>query len=395
VLPKYRFPEFIGDNEWNVATLRNITTPIQKRAGANKYMLMSVTSGVGLVPQKEKFGREIAGSAYKNYIVIQRGDFAYNKSATKQFPEGYIAMLIDYDEAALPNSIFTCFRIIDEQVCADFLNHIFQSNYHGSWLRKFIAVSARAHGSLNIDDKHLWEMPVVMPELPEQQRIVDCLSSLDELIAAENKKLETLKTHKKGLMQKLFPAEGKTIPEWRFPEFRSSDEWEEKSLSSLCTMQAGKFVPASDLHEKKKSDMYPCYGGNGMRGYTNSFTHSGEYSLIGRQGALCGNVIYVNEDFHATEHAVVATSKKTIVPKWLYYLLLKLDLNQHATGQAQPGLSVQTLEKIASCAPKDKYEQQKIADCLSDADTLITAQVDKIEALRLCLRSRSVTHIWP
>ena len=83
--------------------------------GENKYTLMSVTSGVGLIPQAEKFGREIAGDSYKNYIVIKKYDFAYNKSATKRFPEGYISMLREYDTAAVPNSIFTCFRITDSE----------------------------------------------------------------------------------------------------------------------------------------------------------------------------------------------------------------------------------------------------------------------------------------
>ncbi|MEG2014088.1 MAG: restriction endonuclease subunit S, partial [Anaerovoracaceae bacterium] len=120
-----------------------------------------------------------------------------------------------------------------------------------------------------------------------------------------------------------------------------------------------------------------------LRGYTKSLTHSGEYSLIGRQGALCGNITYTTGDFYATEHAVVATNKTGIIAKWLYYLLVKLNLNQYATGQAQPGLSVQVLEKIDTCAPKEQTEQEKIADCLFETDKLLTAQSKKIEALKV------------
>ncbi len=382
VAPKLRFCQFRNHPKWSVSKFGKLTVPVEERAGTKKLTLMSVTSGVGLVPQIVKFGREIAGSAYKNYYVIKKNDFAYNKSATKLFPEGYISMLTEYEEAALPNSIFTCFRIVNEECEPRFFDHLFHNNYHGTWLRQYIEVGARAHGSLSVDNRHLWNMPVALPPLPEQQKIADCLSSLDDLIAAEDKKLLALGEHKKGLMQKLFPAEGETVPEWRFPEFRDSGEWIEKSLSSLCDMQAGKFVQTTEIHEKRENNMYPCYGGNGLRGYTYSYTHSGEYALIGRQGALCGNVSYVTGDFHATEHAVVATKKHNVCTKWLYFLLIKMNLNQFATGQAQPGLSVQVLEKVGTHIPKLVVEQQKIAECLSSVDTLITAQSKKIEALK-------------
>jgi len=226
--PKYRFIDFKDDLQWSIGLLKDFSIPIKKRAGVNKYTTLSITSGTGLVSQAEKFGREIAGSSYKNYLVIQRGDFAYNKSATKVFPEGYIAMLSEYDEGAVPNSIFTCFRITDENVCVNFIKHLFQSNYHGAWLRRFITVGARAHGSLNIDDKNLWDLPVALPKYSEQQKIADCLTSLDELIAAENKKLEALKTHKKGLMQKTFPVEGQSVPEVRFNGYTGA--WELRNV---------------------------------------------------------------------------------------------------------------------------------------------------------------------
>lgn len=382
VLPKLRLSEFNNCPKWTVKKLGKLSMPVEERAGSKKYTLLSVTSGVGLVSQMEKFGREIAGNAYKSYYVIKKDDFAYNKSATKQFPEGYISMLTEYEEAALPNSIFTCFRITDDECDPRFFDQMFHNNYHGTWLRKYIEVGARAHGSLSVDTKHLWNMPIALPTLREQQRIADCLSSLDELISAEDKKLTALKDHKKGLMQKLFPAEGKTLPEWRFPEFRDCGAWEETSLNTICNMQAGKFVAASEIFDEHKNEMYPCYGGNGLRGYTKLYTHSGVYSLIGRQGALCGNITYATGDFYATEHAVVVTEKKEIVSKWLYYLLIWLNLNQYATGQAQPGLSVQVIEKLSIHVPKNEKEQQKIADVLSSVDRLIDSQSEKIEALK-------------
>lgn len=242
ILPQLRLQQFKDCPEWKIDKFGDLIVPVEERAGTKKHTLMSVTSGVGLVSQIEKFGREIAGSAYKNYYVIKKGDFAYNKSATKLFPEGYISMLTEYEEAALPNSIFSCFRITDDNCEPRFFDHLFHNNYHGSWLRKYIEVGARAHGSLSIDMQHLWDMPVALPSLPEQQKISDCLSYLDDLIAAEDKKLETLKEHKKGLMQKLFPAEGKTVPEWRFSEFRDSGEWEKKLVENFFIVGSSKRI---------------------------------------------------------------------------------------------------------------------------------------------------------
>lgn len=174
----------------------------------------------------------------------------------------------------------------------------------------------------------------------------------------------------------------KLVPKLRFPEFRGTAGWEIKALGLACQMQAGKFVSASEIYEKNESGLYPCYGGNGLRGYTATFTHSGKYSLIGRQGALCGNVKIGVGQFHATEHALVVTPKPGIKGDWLFYVLDFLNLNRFATGQAQPGLSVDVLEKLSIAIPNQEPEQQKIADCLSSMDELIAAQARELDTLK-------------
>ena len=147
-------------------------------------------------------------------------------------------------------------------------------------------------------------------------------------------------------------------------------------------MQAGQFVSASEIKEKPAEGLFPCYGGNGLRGYTQTYTHTGSYPLIGRQGALCGNVKLGAGRFHATEHALVSTPLQGIDPGWLFYALDFLNVNRYATGQAQPGLSVDVLEKVSVAIPEQENEQQCIASCLSSLDDLIAAQSDKLEALK-------------
>ena len=123
-------------------------------------------------------------------------------------------------------------------------------------------------------------------------------------------------------------------------------------------MKAGKFVKADSIKERQEDGFFPCFGGNGLRGYVPSFNYDGEYPLIGRQGALCGNVQYAVGKFHATEHAVVVTPKSEMDKFWLYHLLCLLDLNRYASGAAQPGLAVNKLETIRIDVPKLQLQKQ-------------------------------------
>ena len=197
-----------------------------------------------------------------------------------------------------------------------------------------------------------------------------------------SKLADALKAHKKGLMQQLFPREGETLPRLRFPEFQDAREWQAKVLANACDMQAGKFVRAFEIVEERSDRLFPCFGGNGLRGYVSTHTHEGIYPLIGRQGALCGNVKLVAGKFHATEHAVVANPRKHIDVRWLFYALELLNLNRFATGQAQPGLSVEVLDKVQLTIPESETEQHRIASCLSSLDDLIAAQRNRIDALK-------------
>ncbi|ELY2017099.1 restriction endonuclease subunit S [Flavobacterium psychrophilum] len=160
----------------------------------------------------------------------------------------------------------------------------------------------------------------------------------------------------------------------------SNKKVENKKLGEVCDMKAGKFVTAYDIKSEKEEGSYPCYGGNGLRGYTKTFTHEGNYSLIGRQGALCGNINKAEGQFHATEHAVVVTPNSGVNNEWLYYKLIKLNLNQYATGTAQPGLSVENLKSVLIEVPP-LSEQQKIVSEIEKIEAKITTLETEIASI--------------
>ncbi len=204
-VPKLRFPEFKKDGEWEVKRLGEVAIELVEKTKGRKFKLLSITAGQGLVSQIEKFGREIAGNSYSNYIVVKKNDFAYNKSSTKIFPQGEIGIVKEEEDCAVPNSIFICFRFHYDIIIPNFAKFLFDKNHHGTYLENIISVGARTHGALQVNKKDLFDVPIPFPSLPEQQKIAACLSSLDDLIAAQTQKIELLQQHKKGLLQGLFP----------------------------------------------------------------------------------------------------------------------------------------------------------------------------------------------
>ena len=219
------------------------------------------------------------------------------------------------------------------------------------------------------------QLRVPLPTLAEQQKIASCLSSLDELIAAQARKLEALRTHKKALMQQLFPRDGETTPRLRFSEFQDAGEWEETSFSKLCeSVSSGRDKAVDD-------GAFVLYGSTGIIGKTNTATYRGDFLLVARVGANAGLLTRATGDFGVTDNTLVIVLKYVNMLEFVFYYLGQYGLNKMVFGSGQPLITGGQLKALGLRLPS-LPEQQRVAACLTSLDNLITAQSQKLAALR-------------
>ena len=165
-------------------------------------------------------------------------------------------------------------------------------------------------------------------------------------------------------------------PSIRFAGF--TDAWEQRKLGELCDVfRSGEFIKASDIYV---DGAFPVYGGNGLRGHADRFNYDGNYALIGRQGALCGNMNFSSGKAYFTEHAVAVHANDNNNTRFLFYLLDTMNLGQYSAQSAQPGLAVNKLITLPALCPS-KLEQETIAEFLTRLDTLITLHQRKYDQL--------------
>jgi type I restriction enzyme S subunit len=223
------------------------------------------------------------------------------------------------------------------------------------------------------------------PTKAEQEAIAEALSDADALIESLERLIAKKRHLKQGAMQELLTGK-KRLPGFEGKAGYKQTEvgtialdWEVAKLSEVCSMKSGEGITSAKIDQFSK---YPCYGGNGLRGFTTCFTHDGGYALVGRQGALCGNVLGVDGKFFASEHAIVVAASGVTDIHWLTFVLGEMHLNQYSESSAQPGLSVAKLLNLAVALPLTKAEQAAIAETLSDMDAEITALEAKLAKAR-------------
>ncbi|MFA7657316.1 restriction endonuclease subunit S [Acidithiobacillus thiooxidans] len=390
LVPKLRFPEFRGAEGWKPVTLEEASTPVTERVGERKLTPVSISAGIGFVPQAEKFGRDISGNQYQVYTLVRDGDFVFNKGNSLKFPQGCVYLLQGWGQVAAPN-VFICFRLKDGY-SNGFFQQCFEQNQHGRELKRHITSGARSNGLLNISKETFFGVVIPTPSPAEQQKIAECLSSVDDLIAAQAQKVDALKTHKKGLMQQLSPREGETQPRLRFPEFQNAGEWVTEALGQLTSYENGKAYE-QDITENGKyvvvNSRFISTDG-AVRKYTNAdylIAKTCEVLMVLSdlpKGKALAKCYFVEaDDRYAVNQRVCRLKPTRVDGKFLYYILNRHPrLLAYDDGLNQTHLSKGSVTECPLCVPVEKAEQQRIAACLSSLDTLITLETQKLEALK-------------
>lgn len=210
----------------------------------------------------------------------------------------------------------------------------------------------------NVEWDTLYEQPLYLPCLDEQEKVAKFLSLLSDRINKQQQYVSALKKYKRGAISHILSG-------------KSEATWTERTLSELCCeFRSGRNISATLIHE---TGDYPVYGGNGIRGYCGQYSHDGEYVVVGRQGALCGNVRLIQGKNYLSEHAIAVRADEENETKFLLYLLDYMKLGQYSDQGAQPGLAVNKLLKL-KCTVPDKKTQSKIASFLMRLDSQISSQ---------------------
>ncbi|MDD5996365.1 MAG: restriction endonuclease subunit S [Bacteroidales bacterium] len=292
--------------------------------------------------------------------IIEYGDVLFTGSSETPDECGISSVVSEKPkENMYLNSFCFGFRLNDKSVYnIGFLSHLFRSNE----IRAQIAKTASGVTRFNISKKLFANLLIPLPPLPIQTEIVRILDKfveqqeqLERLIELKKKQYEYYRE------EMLTPKEGEV--------------WEKVIMSDVCDLKAGKAISASELND---SNAYPCYGGNGIRGYISKYSHEGNFAIIGRQGALCGCVNWATKKFYATEHAVVVTPKNGNDSRFLYLLFTRANLNQYKSSGAQPGLAVNKLNELYFTIPSSKKQKQivKILDFFETSIATLTSALE-------------------
>lgn len=203
--PEFRFKEFEKEGEWKEKKLGELFDRVTRRNKENNQNVLTISAQYGLVSQYDYFNKNVAALDVTNYYLINKGDFAYNKSRSQGYPYGAIKPLRLYDKGVV-STLYICFRIKkDVKGSIDFFEHYFETDLINEEIGKIAQEGARNHGLLNIStDDFFNKISVIVPSPSEQKKIAECLSSIDNIISCYTNELNLLEQHKKGLMQQLF-----------------------------------------------------------------------------------------------------------------------------------------------------------------------------------------------
>lgn len=256
---------------------------------------------------------------------------------------GNVGRVAKLEKKFLPaalNQRVACVRA-NKSISDEYLYYMLNSNYFEN---RCISQS-KGVAQKNLGITNLKKIKIPVPSMEIQEKIVKVLDQAQALIDKRKEQIEALDQLIESIFYTMF---GDPV--------RNDRKIPETLLEEICNLKAGKFIKASQISDSHEDNRYPCYGGNGLRGYVPEYTHEGSYPLIGRQGALCGNINFAEGKFYATEHAIVVRPISELDISWLYIMLNKMNLNRLASGAAQPGLNVGTLKQLHVINPSIKSQ---------------------------------------
>lgn len=408
LVPKLRFPEFKNCKKWEGKKLGEVAKFL-KGKGISKSDVI----------ENGKLPCIRYGQLYTHYKETINEVISYTDLSSDNLVLSLVNDVIIPSSGETQDDIATASCVMkngialggDLNIIRTDISGVFLSYYLNNAKKKDIAQMAQGISVVHLYSTQLKTLNIIIPQKPEQQKIAACLSSLDEVITAESQKLEALKEYKKGLLQNLFPQEGETVPKLRFKEFENSGEWEEKTLGKVCshfkgfafqskdyTLTGRRIVRVSDMgFDYIKNETSAIYINEEKAEQFEKWKLQKDDLIVTTVGSkppvydsLVGRTIVVkskDENTLLNQNAICLRANKNIEQGFLNTLFKRSNyiafIESIIRGNANQGsIALEDLFKFKFSQPSPQ-EQQKIADCLSSLDDVITAQSQKVEALKL------------
>lgn len=401
--PECRFKGF--KKNWENTVLLDETYRVnRKNENLDSSRVLTISAQYGLIDQNDFFNKRIASYLLQGYYLIKKGEFAYNKSYSSDYPVGAVKRLKNYELGVL-STLYILFSVKKESL-AEWCEAFFESSKWHDEIVKRASEGARNHGLLNISPKDFFDLPLCAPTSPEEQcEIAQFFSHFDEILTAENKKLVRLKNFKNASLEKMFPKKGEKTPRIRFKGF--SDGWEEHELSDYLSVYLEK-------NEKDQYSKYDIFSVSNECGVVNQIKYQGKSlagaSLKNYKITHKDSVIYTKSPLKNQPYGIIKTNKdssgivsalyavyqtnRNVYPQFVeVYFSSDNRLNDYLRPIVNKGAKNTLLVSDEGALsgkvifPKDVNEQIKIASFFSNLENLISAQEQKIAKLRSLKKS--------
>jgi type I restriction enzyme S subunit len=409
---RYRSEEEMKDSgvEW----IGNI--PKDWNIGAFKYLIDSIGNGTSATQIDSNTNYKVT-----RIETISAGVIDYNKVGNVEYFKGIENYKLNKGDILLSNinslsMVGNCAIYNAEEEIYSGMNLLritSKDNIKNEWMYYLIKsyyfnqsiklVCKHAINQVSVPTGKIKDIRVPLISMMEQEKISNFLeektSRFNNIISKKEALIQTLEEAEKSLISEVVTGKVKVIKtsdgyelvERKKEEMKDSGvewlgyvpkEWEIKKIKYVVSLKSGDSITSDNIRDE---GAYPVYGGNGLRGYTDKYTHNGNYILIGRQGALCGNINYAENKFWASEHAVVVTPIKDVQLLWIGELFRSMNFNQYSISAAQPGLSVNAIQNLYM--PYTKLEDQKIISnyigiMLREINSIINNTINQIQKLK-------------